>query len=438
MANTAALAAGQPRHSWREAMGLALIICGQPIGWSIRGQLLPGSENPIFPAGVILLGLALMANPAWIVRRDLQCSPAMLAIPMFGLFVPYAALAALAPAPIVLTTMAYAIVLVVLTLVVAMTPSERLAALPAAVLLVGTISSVLPLIELAAGGPAKGFFRLTVSGNENPLIIGNIGGITVLAGMVVGLGPAGGSAKVGLAAGLGTAIGLLAMLLSNTRSAALMIVVCALVFLTLVRPRLARPAARARSPRTLAYVAVLAASVAAAPTIAIALLGPELFWDLAKVGLLRFAGALALVAPDAGSVDLSTSIRTQLLREVWDNMTIGGEGYMAQALRSGDPALYPHLSYIQAFYDLGLVGGLSFLLIILVLPAALAVAALWHGRLSPTNAFVLLLLLFSQGDHLSHGTPYSWTSSIPALLMYTLVARGVPRRDGLRLLTRAA
>lgn len=420
--------AAQAVEPWRTSFGLALILCGQPIAWSIRGQLVPGSENPAFPAVAILLGLALMFDPKWIVQRPLYCAPTALAIPLFGLLLPLAALGVLAPGPIQFATIAYSAVLIALTLMLAMTPQVVLASLPKMVLLVGLVSCIVPLVELAIGGPAKGFFRLTVSGNDNPLVIGGIGGMTALAGMVVGLGRGGRGVLWGIFAGLGTAVGVLTMLLTNTRSAALMLALCVPLFLLVLNPRTRRESGRGSRAKSIAYLGVLATGAAAAPAVAIALLGPDLFFDLVMVGLLRFAGAAAIVSSEAGAVDLSTSIRVSMLRELWDNLSLAGEGYMAQAIAAGAPDLYPHLSYAQAFYDLGLAGGVAFAMVTLVLPLALAIAAVLRGGLAHTEVLTILLLVFIQGEHLAHTTPYWWSPLVPAMMVFTLVRRGTPSK----------
>ncbi len=431
-------------RGWLPSLGLATILCGQPLGWSIRGLLLgPTSESALFPALPVLIGLALLFNPEWIVRRRLECSPAALALPIFGLLLPFLALSVLAPPDIRFSVGAYTAVLIVLAIVLAMTPAADLTRLPPAVLLVGFLSSATPLIELGIAGPSKHFLRLTVGSNDNPLIIGSIAGMTVLAGLMVGVGKGGGGIWRGLMAGLASTVGLLSLMLTNTRSAAGMVVVCVLAYLFLLRRLETGTSGSSAGRRIWAFGGLLAASASAAPLLAIALLGPDLFWDLVKVGGMRFAGAFAVVDQAAGSVDLSTAIRGQLLREVWETLTLSGHGYMSQALASGDSALYPHLSYAQAFYDLGIIGGTVFLFIALVLPAGICLAAIRRGALHPASVFSILMLIFVQGDHLAHGTPYSWTSLVPTVMVFTLIGRrelatSVLRRVSLTLTGRKA
>jgi hypothetical protein len=95
---------------------------------------------------------------------------------------------------------------------------------------------------------------------------------------------------------------------------------------------------------------------------------------------------------------------------------------MAQSLAQG-PGMYPHLSYLQAFYDLGYIGGLGFLIVALLLPCALITLRLGKRPISNTDALIVLLFIFSQAESVLHATPYSWTTLLPALLVYSLFSR---------------
>lgn len=410
--------------TWRFSLGLATIICGQPIGWGIRGQFI-GGDSPVLPGLVVILGLMLMVQPEWIVRGRLYAAPTAVAVPACLLLIPLAALSLLAPAAIAGATVAYAVVVVVMLAMLALTPGERMDRFPEGVLLVGTISSAIPLAQLAIGGAAKAFFRLSINGNDNTLITGSIGGMTVIAGLIVGLGRSGGVGW-GLGAAAGAVIGLIAMVLTNTRSDLGMLIVCFLLFLALIRQRLVRGSGGTAAQAT-AFTAVFATGAWLAPLAATVVLGPALFSSVIQRSWDRVLGALALVdTGGGGTVDDSTLARAQLLRQVWHGLSPGGAGYMAQANASGDPNLYPHLSYAQAFYDLGFIGGAAYLVIALIIPAGLITLRLADCALTRAEAIVILLFVYSQGDHLAHGTPYSWQTQISIIMVFALLGRRRP------------
>jgi hypothetical protein len=412
---------GEIAATWRVSLGLATIMCGQPIGWGIRGQFF-GGDSPVLPGLVVVIGFLLMVQPAWIVRGRLYAAPSAVAVPGLLMLLPLTALSLLAPPAILAPTASYAVLMVAVLLPLAMTGEARFDRLPEAVLIVGSASSAVPLAQLAIAGAAKTFFRLAINGNDNTLITGSIGGMTVIAGIVVGLGRFGG-VRWGFGAAAGAVIGLVAMLLTNTRSALGMLVVCTLLFFGFIRKRLA-VVAGAPAHQGSAFISIFVAGALLAPLAATAVLGPTLLKTVVQRSWDRLLGAFALV--DTGgttTVDVSTSIRTELLRQVWDGLRPAGTGYMAQAVASGDPNLYPHLSYAQAFYDLGFVGGAVYLIVALVIPLALIVRRLADGAMTRTAALVILLFVYSQGDQLAHGTPYSWPTQLTIVIVFAILGR---------------
>ena len=144
------------------------------------------------------------------------------------------------------------------------------------------------------------------------------------------------------------------------------------------------------------------------------LLGWRLLGSVIGGGLDRISSGIDFFAEGHVPTDLSVSARRDLIEYNWERLVFTGKGMMAQSLSQGD-GMYPHLSYLQAFYDLGILGGLLFLLVSAVSPAALIILRL--GRpIYAYEALLILLFLFAQGDHLAHAAPYSWTSLLPAVL----------------------
>ena len=103
-----------------------------------------------------------------------------------------------------------------------------------------------------------------------------------------------------------------------------------------------------------------------------------------------------------------------------------GKGISAQIRANKDGvelAVYPHFTYLQAVYDLGIVGGLLFALLHLVVPLWLIWRRLKIGSLDWASAFAILFYAFAHIDHLTHGTPYAWFTTMPIALLFVILPR---------------
>lgn len=408
--------AGSP---WPASIGLALIIAGQPLGWAIRGQT-GGGKSILFPVGIVIIGFLLLLRSDMLVRLQLHARPVPFAATLLLLLIPVTALLLIDPVGLV-QYFVYMIFIVGVIFAIGFNPSERFDRLPEALMLVAGASSLAPLLELAIGGVAKGFFRLAISGNDNTLVVATTGGIAMLAATVSAFSPRRGSILWGfICAGVWLA-GLAATLLSGTRSVLGMILVLLPLYAFILRWRQAP--GTARGAKTLAFWLVLAAGAVAAPTAAIAVLGIDTLTEISGRSIMRVAGALALFDGSAGGVDESTAIRGRLAAESWANMTVVGNGVMALPYSHGNLFDYQHNAYLQAFYDLGLFGGFFYVCITLLIPLAMVAAALVRGDLTPTEQLLILLFVFVQGDMLAHSTPYNWTPLLAVGLVYVLLAR---------------
>jgi hypothetical protein len=93
---------------------------------------------------------------------------------------------------------------------------------------------------------------------------------------------------------------------------------------------------------------------------------------------------------------------------------------MHQWLTQG-AGIFTHMAYLQAFYDLGVFGGIVFLFVTFLLPATLIVIRAAKAPLAARDIFVILLFLYMQSEALTHGAPYGWMPMTAMLLVYLLL-----------------
>ncbi len=406
-------------HGWLASLGLALVIAGQPIGWWVRGTF-SGGESPVYPAAVVLLGTALLFLGARQRPMMIYASPPVFMAPLLLVVLPVVALAATQP-QLMMVDALYGLFMLLVVPLVATTPISRLEKLPLAVVWVGGISCALALVSLITNPTEEAMSRLTVAGNDNPIVIGNIGATVIIAALCHALPrPLSRIAITGLA--LAMVIGFANVLLSNTRSVFLGLGM-ALPVVLLFTPR-----SRQKSRNDLRFLGLLFAMLMGAGAIAIvAVVGMETITTLSNLFLERLTGTLSLFESDpAAARDQSTSERVVMLEDAWRGLRILGNGVAGQARFQHEvalPATYAHFSYLQILYDLGVFPFILYLLLVLVAPLVLTVRALRNPKRQPAVIFVIGLWLYRQIDLLTHGTSYDWQNLFPAMLLYAVLAR---------------
>jgi hypothetical protein len=404
----------------RPSFGLALVLAGQPIAWSARGLLFKTSGAAL-PVGIILLGLLLLIRREQILTLRLYADPIMVAGLTAFVLVPVSMLSLLSLGELA-TDGCYAAFLIVLLWVLALTPLRSLRYLPETVTAVAASSSTLALLNLVMGEVPADFARLTLAGNNNPLIVGMVGGTTMIAALMSLMRADETSRIVPIALGLAFVAGMACVVLSDTRSVMLSLFVC-LPLLVVLYPR----SNYLHSKYLLLFSGVVATALVLAPAAAVTLLGPRPFVHFVDQAGKRLTGALNLFdAERARSVDVSSTLRIATLEQSWDRLTIIGHGISAQSrAQSGEvtPAVFPHLAYLQAIYDFGVVGGLVYLVMALLLPLAMIVLRLRAGNVGQATRYAIVAFVYGQADQFTHATPYSWLGLMPIVLVYSLVAR---------------
>ena len=410
-----------PMAPFRHALGIALVLAGQPVAWAIRGQFFPGNESQVFPASVTLLGIALMFDRQWLRRAPLYCPPVFLALPVFAFLLPVVAISFVDPANLLPYTL-YSAALIAFVTFAALLSGRQVERLPEALALVASISSIIPLVQLAINPIAATFARLGVTGNFNPLSTASIGGIAVISTLLVAFNRRSNSGLRGLALAIGFTAGAAAAVLSGTRSVLLALAIVLPFHFLVLAPRLAEAARAAGRRQRAVFVTIALLGASAAPIGAVAVLGPELSEQFATTAIDRVTGFGGLFENDPNAIDYSSKERSEFVLFAWDRVSYFGRGMMEQE-RTFGPGKYPHLTFLHAFYDFGLPGGFLFLLFAAVIPFGIVAWRVAARGLSLTEALIISLMVYAMADHLTHAVPYSWQSLMPLLLTYAIVAR---------------
>lgn len=397
------------------SLGFALAMCGQMTAWALRGYT-PFAKSIVFPAVPVLIALVLLVRSRWFVKAQFAVDKTFVLFPVLLLFFPFTALEFIDPIQNK-EAVVYQAYLCILTILVGLNKREDFEHIPIATLIVGTIGCVAPLAEFLSS-PIAALGRMSVAGSGNPLAVATNGSLTFYAALVVGTWSGKNSTITGFLAALAAALGASNVILSGTRSGMLAIAVSIPIFALLHLLAKRRASAVERSHRrNISFFLTLLLIGAVLPGIVTTVIAPQMLNGILKTVLSR-VDSLAMLS-SAGPHETSASVHANLMKYNWDNLDFWGHGINAQSVHQGD-GIYAHNIFLQAFYDLGFVGGLVVLVAGIVIPVALIVLRWRRFGITGLESFIILAYANSQFDFNFHGTPYSWGQWLPPVLIYTL------------------
>jgi hypothetical protein len=412
------------REPWvtRESMGLAIIFIGQPLGWAIRGA--EGSDSQIYPVAALFVGLAFMVRSHWLLAPKIHCDPVLLAIPSLLMLLPFMLLS-LVHFRENLQSGLYPAFLIVVGLSIALTPQSKFDTLPRAVLIIGLLSSLDPFVQqLLSNSLDQAATQLTgrlqLAGNSNVLLTGSVGSVTMISAILVGDEENGKNPLVALLAAIAFTVGLGALVMSDKRSDELIMFPLAALYGLLRLRRERAPAKQGGGRQRLIFASLLVGGIAALPVLATIFFSKFALLAFEATSETRQSGFLNSLSGGSYVADASTNGRLTAIEFTYKHLDFVGHGMMHQQLVQGN-GIYTHLIYLQAFYDLGIVGGFLFMIVAAFIPVALAILRVAKAPLKSKDMLVVLLIFYIQADYMTHGAPYSWLDLVPPLLCYLLL-----------------
>ncbi|MBL6939876.1 MAG: hypothetical protein ISR49_18775 [Alphaproteobacteria bacterium] len=412
------------RCSW----GLAILLVGQSAGWAVR-SMLGLREGVIFSVMPALLSMVLLFQPSWFLRARLRVDASHLATPLLLALTPLVVSVLLTDPSNLIVYGSYLIVCCVIGVFIALHHESSFRDLPFAVLVVGLFGSLVPILQIATNGAAH-VARIALDKNSNVLGLASSATIAALAALIVGTS-VGKTFWLKILASGAFVVNLAVAVLTFTRSVWLSLALCIPIYLLLLRGRMEapRPGRRGDLLSWIAFWGLPLLAVSSAPVALAAVFGTKVLDFMVQFGSKRIFTAIDFVSAGPLVGDTSTVEHSRLFGYSWDRLGFWGHGIDIQERMAGS-GIYPHNSYLQAAYDGGILLGFLFLLISAVIPLSLLVLRFRWGKLTATDAFLVLLFINVQGDQLFHATPYNSSTWTVVLLVYLLIARPAAQAAG--------
>jgi len=403
------------------SLGVALALAGLPLAWVAR-SLLGAGDSRAYSIGFMLLALLMVLKWRALFSLKLYGTALSTITPLLFL-VPVLILTAWddplgQPAQFIL----YSILLFLACQTVEV---SRLSSLPYALLGTATTVSVITLTMYAfilSNSPSDiaDSGRLTAGDTYNPNFVAFSGGLGIVASMLLGTPSRTHRAFQVVVIGFCLSVCFLAVLLSVTRSVYGGIALCALAALIAQSHRRTKSSNGIHTLRTwlLIFIPILAAVFG----VGYFLLGDTLL-QYPLITIERTLLGLEGIISGTGGVDVSSDTRFELRQHALERLNIGGHGF---------DALYVDFPILQAYYDLGVLGGTAFFLIGLVIPSLWVIRTITTARSVHSTVPLAYIYIFFLPNILLHGKPYDFAIWLPVLLAYVGMSRvvGVPKQLG--------
>lgn len=416
----------------RQAVGVGLVFAGLPVAWVVRWAV-GRPEAQSATVAVLALGLALTVSVASVVNRHgLYLSPASL-LPVYFLF-PVSLWAFTAGRAVSLQAGFGMMFAASFLLALATVPPGRLTHLPLRMTQVAWVSCTATLAA-ALGREPLGMEsqRLQAGLTNSPNQVSFVAGLLIVAWAAhlarhrtkqvearFGGGTPGGPnwqterastyRRLSATVAVGSVAGAV-LLLSRTRSTLIGLAVCMLAALLRkvgLRIRGVHDHEWRKMPHWIAAATLMTLAVGVSSLAVAHEVNVREAATLYATYVVRGANTLLGFG---GPRDPSAAQRVQNIARALSGMTWLGHG--VGALRVDVPP-------IQAFYDLGVLGGVGFSCIVLIIPLLLSGSALLSPKVTSSSLFVVYVWLFYLPSLLLHGDPYGFSTWLPVVMLYAV------------------
>ena len=415
-------------NAWRVGLGQAVVLVGAPLAW-IGRDVLHGGRSPVYSALVLLAGILLSTNFSHLRRGKLRADLTQLGI----VLAPIMIMTALAVAPFAnggispmnTRQMIDNTVLMLLILAGYSQPLSEfryihrvtaiLGCFVATVSLLYAISSVGNLADFVLNGRFGGFGEDAQSSTVSaPNTIAKIGLITIVAAWIWykesdELRPLAATIVVAAAA---SAVPMFVLARSRTNMVSAIMALLIAIMLSGLRRRIYGGGITVRRrPRMtrlkLAFVCVLGTILMAGSSFLL-----EKFLPLVRAAW-EFLGRGAS-AVFAGGVDASASTRGSYLAHALDTFSLWGHGFNAAFIDN---------PVAEAFYDLGLIGGLGYLLVVVLIPLKICLDIVVKSHVPAFIKFSVVCYFVQMPFLFLSTTPYMLNNWTFVVIFYAIAGR---------------
>lgn len=394
----------------KHAIGFALTLVGLPIVWVLRGMFGISGDGAAFSYVFMAAAVALLVRWTSLLRLRLYGPSTPLLWPI-GFIVPSLLLGASAGA---IEDWMYLAFLLVVILGFYTVPMRAWRDLPYMLLMVSFVACGLTLFDAMIGGVDLSGQRLYAGDSGSPNQLSFVGGIAVVTALYLlkSRWALRGFKFYYVMASL--PIGLIVILLSGTRSTIVGLALSALGYSVYWVFSVGQgEGSKSIKRRSLLTLPRLLIGLTIGYLLSVFLLPENVLLGYLDT-LIDFLQRGYQAYFYGQAVEESAEIRHRLLLYAFSHLTVGGEGFKA---------LYVDFPLLQAFYDLGIIGGSLFLFVSVAVPAAFFKTILFSKKKYTIDLYGALIYLLFFPNLFVHGQPYDFSIWLPIILFYGVTIR---------------
>ncbi len=419
------------RHSY----GIAFIFSGLPTVWIIRA-LAGAPESQMFSIIFMIISICLVVYPPNLSKSIAE----VLFPPLTDSYIKLAPLLFLIPVLIAAIWISrpndfgpiYILFTIAFLIAINTVPYERLVFLPQAFLLIGGLGCFIVMIYTVANGVDLDGQRLGAGGTNSPGQVSFMGGTAMLtAFFMIGNASKIIGSKFKMYAYTSILVGTAVVILAVSRSTLISLFLCLVLglfnnfYFQIIKKNkktnfLSNNQANKKAPNNglpikMFVLAIIILIIIFYSDSILEFIAPvtktfniyqKRFLDYLQGGVASYFGGKSKEASATG--------RRELLAYALANMNDIGHGYKA---------LWVDFPIIQAFYDLGLLGGIMFFVVTFIIPYALIINSIILQELDMIKSIVIYLYVFDSPGLFLHGQPYDFYIWLRIILLYAVMSK---------------